>query len=683
MRALSRLRLFPLVALLTVGLSSASGACAEITHLAPDGPVTGALADSAEAALGDSVAMAPRDSAAATAPEESAAAVPDEAYIEHLLAEAERQGLHEDRYWHILLHYKRGLFGLRSLVDDPKFFADPNGKHDPRAELRATIRSLFCPSVADEKHAVCRYVARYEWLKERLGIDPRRLPVPQCTAFEVLLAKIQPESATLIFPTSHMNSPASMYGHTLLTVETASKSKLLAFAINYSAIVQGVTFAPVFIAKGLCGGYPGYYSILPYYAKLQEYSDVNDRDIWEYALSLDRDEIRRMLLHIYELDNIYSNYYFVGENCSYGLLFLLEAARPSVHLTDRFGWWVIPLDTIRAIRKSGLIEEAIYRPSRSTKVEYLAGSISPAAREDAWGMARGKREPEQVLAQAMSQDDKIRICDLACEYLQYLNAKGKIEKELYQVRFLKALGARSSLGEAAEWRDSIPPPGRPDDGHRSRRWAIGAGTHDEESFLEIRLRPAYHELLDYQSGYKRGSQIVFLDAALRYYAQQERVKVEAIRLVDIVSIAPRSRFFEHLSWKVNTGFFPNGQDRRREDLIWGLNVGLGLAYDAGILGLVYGFAETDLHVGGTRGHGYALGAGGSAGVIKDLTDWWKVQLLARYLDHPLGDEMRQLRVSLGQGLKLSTNLGLSATVARGSEDDDSMWETKLSAHIFF
>ncbi len=658
MRALSRLRLFPLLAALALGCGCTSGACAQDVPLPPE-------------------------SSGGTVSADSVTAAPDESYIQRLLAEAEQLELHQDRYWHILLHYKRGLFGLHSLVDDPEFFADPKGNRDPRAELRATIRSLFSPIVAGEKHPICRYVARYEWLRGKLGIDVRRLPASQCTELEDLLAKIQPESATLIFPTSHMNSPASMYGHTLLTIETASGSRLLAYAVNYAAVVQGVTFAPIYIAKGLFGGYPGYYSILPYYAKLQEYSDVHDRDIWEYPLNLDRDEVRRMLLHIYELDGIYSNYYFMGENCSYGLLFLLEAARPAAHLTDQFGWWVIPLDTIRAIRRSGMIHEAVYRPSRSTKVEHLARSLSAVAREDAWGMAMGRRDPQQVLAREMPRDEKIRLFDLASEYLQYLNAKGKIGKESYQTRFLQTLGARSSLGEAEEWCDAIAPPGRPDDGHRSRRLALGGGIQDEETFVEVRLRPAYHELLDYQSGYKRGSQIVFLDTALRYYARQARVKVEAIQLIDIVSIAPRNRFFEHLSWKVNTGFFPNGLDRRREDLTWGLNIGIGLAYEIGALGLVYGFGETDLHAGGTRGCGYALGGGASAGILKDLTDWWKIQLQARYLEYPLGDEVRRLRVSLEQGVTLRTNLGLSATVERGTEDDDSVWEGKVCGSVFF
>ena len=88
---------------------------------------------------------------------------PENGYLTHLLEIVDSQKIYQDRYWHILLHYKRGLFGLRSLVDDPKFFADPKGKHDPRAELRATIRSFFRPVVEGETPPVCRLVSRFEW----------------------------------------------------------------------------------------------------------------------------------------------------------------------------------------------------------------------------------------------------------------------------------------------------------------------------------------------------------------------------------------------------------------------------------------------------------------------------------------------------------------------------------------
>jgi hypothetical protein len=89
-----------------------------------------------------------------------------------------------------------------------------------------------------------------------------------------------------------------MFGHTLLIVETASKSKLLAYAISYAAVTQE-TFGPLYAIKGLFGFYRGYYSILPYYAKIQEYRDLSDRDIWEYPLNLEYGEVIRLLMHIY------------------------------------------------------------------------------------------------------------------------------------------------------------------------------------------------------------------------------------------------------------------------------------------------------------------------------------------------------------------------------------------------
>jgi hypothetical protein len=103
-----------------------------------------------------------------------------DAYLSLLVEEARTAQLSQDPYWHTLLHYKKGLFGLRSLVDDDAFFAAENGKHDPSAELEATLRSFFSgPAEEGRKHPVCRFVLRFEWLKEKLAIDESRLPFPR------------------------------------------------------------------------------------------------------------------------------------------------------------------------------------------------------------------------------------------------------------------------------------------------------------------------------------------------------------------------------------------------------------------------------------------------------------------------------------------------------------------------
>ncbi|MBM3320502.1 MAG: DUF4105 domain-containing protein [Candidatus Eisenbacteria bacterium] len=612
----------------------------------------------------------------------SSAAGSEESYRSALLEEAFRAELHRDPYWHTLLHYKKGTFGGRSLVDDPDFFLAENGKREPKAEMEATIRSLFMPAADGERHPVCRFPARFEWLKERLSIDESRLPVPACAPFEELMERIRPESVTLIFPTSYMNSPASMYGHTLLTVRTAYASDLLSYAINYSAITDE-TFGLFYIAKGLLGLYEGYFSILPYYAKLQEYRDVNDRDIWEYSLNLDGDEVRRLLLHMYELQDIYSDYFFFSENCSYNLLFLLDAARPGLRLTDECAWWVIPLDTIREIKKAGLIGEIVYRPSKSTRVKHLASSLPPDRRKDALEIARGALEPDRFAAQEFPADEKIRTVDLAAEYLQYQYSKKELPKEQYVGRFLGALEARSSLGEAEEPRDSIPPPGRPDEGHRSNRIAAGFGFVEDRPFQEIRLRPAYHALIDNASGYKRGSQIVFLDAAIRYRMLDRKLELESIDLIDIVSIAPRDAFFKPVSWKVKTDLFRRRLENGGEHLVYRLNPGFGRAYENRVLGLWYLMLETDLHVGGALERSWSVGAGGSTGLFKDATGWWNLHLFAKDLYHRLGDRDNLFSAGLEQNFRIGADTSVSLEVLVNSLHDEAVLESAARWNVFF
>ncbi len=607
-------------------------------------------------------------------------------YVEALVSEARRAELHKDPYWHTLLHYKGGLFGLRSLVDDPNFFLAANGKHDPEAELEATIRGFFRPAEevdADGKHPVCRFVARYDWLKAKLAIDESRLPVARCAAFDELLDRIKPESVTLIFPASHMNSPASMYGHTLLTIRTVFASDLLSYAVNYSAI-SNETFGPLYIVKGLLGSYKGYFSILPYYAKLQEYSDVNDRDIWEYPLDLNADEIRRLLMHVYEMQNIYADYFFFSENCSYDLLFLLDAARPNLHLTDQCAWWVIPLDTIREVKKSGLVRDAVYRPSRSTKIKHLASLLPKSGRKDALRIADGSLEPDEFVKRDIATDEKVTVCDLASEYLQYQHAKKELAQAPYLNRFLKTLQTRSVLGEPSDDASrAIPTPDRPDAGHHSNRVSLGFGFVEDRPFQEIRLRPAYHTLLDNDAGYKRGSQLVFTDFVLRYHSLDEKLELESLDLIDIVSLAPRDDMFQHTSWKIRTDLFRRTMRNGEDYLIYRLNPGFGLAYENRFLGLCYSMVELELHVGGALEGNYSAGAGGSLGVVKNVAGPWKIHLFATDVYHGLGDSDNLITAGVAQNLAVRRDISLSAEFLANRDDFDSELESIIRWNAFF
>lgn len=603
-------------------------------------------------------------------------------YALTLIEEANQKALHNEKYWHILLHYKGSILGLRSLIDDPNFFLAPDGRHNPQSELEATIKALFQEPEEGIKHPACKFVARYNWLKEQLNINPSQLPMPECSHFEQLMAEIKPETVSLIFPTSHINSPASMFGHTLLTIETATRSKLLSHAINYSAITTD-TFGPLFAVKGLFGLYKGYFSILPYYGKLQEYNDIDHRDIWEYPLDFSREETLRLLMHVYELDSIYSDYYFFDENCSYGLLFLLDAGRPSLNITDQMDLWVIPIDTIKVVKKNGLINEAIYRPSKTTKIQYIASLLPEKDHKIAIAMARTEREPDDILTQTISQNEKAMTCDLAIEYLQYLYTKKRISKQQYLDRFLKLLRTRSVLGQADENRYAIPQPPRPDEGHDSNRMSVGAGVKKDRFFYELRYRPAYHSLLDNGKGYPEGSQILFGETTFRYYPSLNKLKLESLDLIDIISITPRDLFFQPISWKIKTGLTQRYMEDGREHMIYQLNPGGGFAHKHDLIGLWYAMAEADLNLSGAMKEQYASGIGASIGLIRKVTDSFKLHLCARNIYYGIGDYHNYFEAMLETNYIISTNTSLAFQISRTKTRSFYQTEGVLSWNIFF
>ena len=610
-------------------------------------------------------------------------------YLESVLKQAHETGLHKDKYWHTLLHYKRGVFGARSLIDDPRFFLAPDGKHNPEAELDATIKAIFHPGKAGAKPAACTFVARYEWIKEKLQLDVSRLPDPRCQdfnepikSFDALIDEVKPDSVTLVFPDAHINSPASMFGHTLLAIENASKDKLLAYAVNYAAITQE-TFGPLYAVKGLFGLYRGYFSTLPYYGKLQEYSDIDRRDIWEYPLNLTRDETKRLLMHLYELDNVYSDYYFFDENCSYDLLFLLDAARPSLDLTESQSWWVIPLDTVKAMRKEGMFLGAEYRPSRTSKIEQMASLLPKEAQTKARELAWGELELDRAFDEKTSTTEKIRVYDLSIEYLQYIHTGKNISKDTYVERFMKMLRARSSLGGQERSGYSVPVPPRPDEGHDSGRAGFAIGSKRDRPFQEISFRPVYHSLLDNGKGYREGAQIIFADTAFRYYSQDNKLKLESFNAIDILSLAPRDLFFKPISWKVATGLTQRIMEDGRDHMIAQLNPGGGFSWKNKLLGLYYVMMESDLNVGGSFKEKYAVGAGASLGLVRDVADFWKIHLYARNIYYGLGNEHNLFEAGLMQNIVLSTNSSIALGVVRSKTREFYQTELKCGVNLFF
>jgi hypothetical protein len=607
-------------------------------------------------------------------------------YLDSILKTAKEKRLSEDPYWNILLHYKPHGSGRISLVDDPKFFLAADGKADPRGEMEATLISFFDPEQEGVEHPRCRFAARYAWLKESIPIDESKLPALQCTKLDEAFALINPKSAVLVFPAAHGNGPASMFGHTLIRIDGNARNDLLSYAVNYAAVTTDRN-GFIYAYKGIFGYYRGYYSILPYYQKVGEYNEIEHRDVWEYELNLSEEEVRRMVLHIWELKDIYSDYYFFDENCSFDLLFLLEAARPSAHLTDAFWgkvkFWVIPSDTVRIVKEQGLVSSVKYRQSQAKRIHAIASQIKSTHRNLAQDVVDQKISPRTITEMDIDPVEKARILDLTAELLQYQFSRKQLEKDEYVHRFLPTLQARSTLGTQNAVSAMIAEPVSPDAGHLPGKIGIGMGYRtDSLFFTELSWRPAYHDLLDQDDGYIEGAQINFLDVRARYYFKDDALLLQRLRFIDIISLSPRDEFFRPVSWKVNTGFDREIMSDGGEHLVYRLNPGGGFAYKTELLGLFYALFETDLIVSDSLHDNYAAGIGASAGCLKTITDRWKINFSAAWTSYELGDEHRSLKSSLAQNFKITTNTSITFSLSQEKTFDYYRSEVSLMANLY-
>jgi len=487
--------------------------------------------------------------------------------------------LYDTRYWHLLGHYN----GEESEIENSEFFLSPDGKTSPKAELLATIDGLFS-SVDDDNATQCRYPARTRWLKKEL--DLKTLPYVECKRYNELIQKLDPTSVTIVFPSAHINSPASMYGHTFLRINSSYNSKLLAYAINYAADADPAqTNAIVFSLKGLFGGYYGQYSLLPYTDKLKEYRDGENRDIWEYDLNFDKNETLQMVEHIWEIKDTKTTYYFFNKNCSYEVLWLLEVARPTLHLREYFHYQVIPFETIHVAKKEGIIAQSHYRASKRSLIEAYKKVLDIKEIALAKKLYKAEIAPKQLLENTiLTKEKKGYILEASIELLQYYYQKHEISKELYLKRFHALTTARATLGRLASIKPTPPP--NPLEGHRANRFRFGGGILDDDGAFFIGYRPAYHDLEDSSYGFLRGTQIEFFN--IDAYLTKEKARVETATLISIKSIAPVDPFFTPVTWKLSIGWDRNSLEEKAR--FYGLlGAGSSVANSFG-----YGYVTTDI-----------------------------------------------------------------------------------------
>jgi hypothetical protein len=569
------------------------------------------------------------------------------------------QQLAKDPYWIALGHYTPSkLGGWRSYVDDAKFFVAADGAHHPDQELQATLQALYASPSLGDKQAQCVYPARTRWLRDQLHLTD--LPAVDCKGFSAWFKDVSPHSTVLIFPAAYLNSPSSMFGHTLLRVDQADvetdKTALLSYAINFGAYIEGSDNSILYAWKGLAGGYPGLFSMVPYQQKLAEYSRLENRDLWEYRLNLTPTETARMVEHVWELQQVRFDYFFFDENCSYRLLELLQVARPGLHLTDQFPLTAIPTDTVKAVKDAGLVDSINYRPSRERELLGRAEPLSGDEQAQALALSDDTAQLRNPAFVALPKARQALIQDTAFRLERY-RATGQERDPARTQRSFELLRAINQ--------NPPPPlildrPGLPENGHDSRTWELGAGSRDDRAYAEYGLRMAYHDLNDNAYGFPLGAQIEILGLKVRQY-EGNQWQLQQLDLATIRSLTPRNQMLQPWSWQVNSGLERVLSKHGDETLVSHVNGGAGGTWQLGEQTLGFALGTVRVEHNADFDAFISPAAGFDTGLL------WRNPLgnfsVEAQGDYFLNGEVRRT-LSLNQQWELSRNLGLRLSAQR-------------------
>ena len=461
--------------------------------------------------------------------------------------------------WQALLHINPGATlrdRHRSYVDDDRFFLAENGKDDPLAELQASIEAL-APQGAQAR---CRFPARYRFLADHLGWKNSD-PFSICEDYREWRQSVKATRAVLVFPAAYLNSPSSMFGHTLLRLDQGEDSAVwLSWAVNFGAVSTAQDNSLFYIYRGLAGGYPGRFALVPYVQKIQEYSHMENRDMWEYTLDLDQEEIDWMIEHLWELKEINFDYYFFDENCSFRLLELVEVARPGSSLLTELRFAEVPVNTVRALDERGIISERHYRPSKAVELDNLRRKLTGNQQALARQLADDPSLSESARFRQASSEEQALMVATAYRYLRLKHRKEERDPKVARDSFA-LLTMMNTLPQVEVPATEAPEP--PEAGHGTQMLAVSGGQRaGEMDFGELAYRLTYHDLLDNGFGFLRGAQIEGLDLTLRS-TESGAAKLEELDVVSIRSLAPRNRFNKPLSWYVEGGLERAWAGRRR------------------------------------------------------------------------------------------------------------------------
>lgn len=452
--------------------------------------------------------------------------------LKFILNSALKRKLYKKPEWQILLHYNPTKH--KFLIKDPKFLLS-NTNPSPKRELIKTIESFFSlPETYKDpnEHPICKFPARKRFLEHFLKIRIDPYPELRCSELEEYVKKAPVNKIYLVFASENLRSPSSIMGHIFLKLEGFSKKgKLSIHAVSFVTVIDTYNLFELAV-KSTIIGMKGIFSLKPYRKVLYKYLIEEDRNIWEFPITIDEFHKELIHLHIWELKDVKSKYFFQSYNCATVVFYILCLANPKMIYQEKT--WLSPKDIIKLSYKNGIITKGKLIPSERWFIKMLIDELNF---KRAIYIKKLVENSSNILT--LNRDNlDIKECLLAKTYSTYLFRKGKISKQKWKI--FQNIKIKDAIIDITQYKNPLRT-------HAKSQFTLGYTKTKKNDYVNFVISPISNSVYDNNLNYFSENELKIL--SFDFILKENQLSIKRIILYQAANYIPYDLLTKPLSWK--------------------------------------------------------------------------------------------------------------------------------------
>lgn len=582
-----------------------------------------------------------------------------------LFVRASQLNLHNDYQWKKLLHIEGGA----PKINDSSFlFSYPN--FSSMNELNSSLNAFFKNPFLGDEHAICKFPARYHWIKNRLKIGDNVFPRPKCIQLDQYLQQVKLKDLKLVFAAGDPTSPSGMMGHIFFKI-IGQKSQGLnrEYAVSFFTTINSINI-PSLLFKGLVTGMKGFFVLRPYAEQEGIYLKEENRNMWEYDLNIPYAVKHLIYLHFWELKNIKIKYLYTQFNCSTIVQDMLSLA--SKNLSTENVLWLTPQKVIRNAKKAKLLGNVYFKASDKQSIKILIDKLKQVKKTNFLDSSKYFRKND-VKALKFSHDKSIKTLesDLLKVYSQYSYINDDISAESFFESNKKIVRDSADRSRKNNTKNTFGTLGDIQLSVSYIKEEIGNG-------LELDFLPYSSTLYEDNRGYFGESDIRLMELGL--LVKKNNFKVNTFNLYSTKSLLPWNSFTRNISSSLEINYKTHYDKNLNGHKAYNISIGKGYTKELSKDFYIYSMLNIGLAYSNNNWYSYLAP---EAGAIFYESSYAKTILEYKCIYNQSSSHEYYHDIKAIQSFFINKNLNLSLEADYRESLTKEKTSSKISLHYYF